>query len=134
MDVFSKAKRSWVMGRIRAVNTAPERTVRSLLRKRGLRFSVYRKDLPGSPDIVLPHFKTVIQVQGCFWHGHSCVDGRRPKSNRSYWNAKLERNKRRDARNARQLRQLGWKRIVVWGCEIQRPDRLQKRLARLIRG
>lgn len=121
------------MSRIHSVDTEPEKEVRSLLHRRGFRFSLHRKDLPGNPDIVLPRYRTVVQVQGCFWHGHSCKDGRRPLSNRKYWNAKLDRNKRRDAVNARSLRRMGWRRIVVWECEINRLDRVDQRLTTLIK-
>jgi DNA mismatch endonuclease (patch repair protein) len=122
------------MSRIRGKDTEPEKRVRSLLHTRGFRFSLHRKDLPGKPDIVLPRYRTVVQVQGCFWHGHSCREGRRPRSNREYWNAKLDRNKRRDALNARLLRRLGWRRIVVWECEVKKVDSIGRRLTKLIRG
>src|SRR5437879_13729116 len=93
-DVFSKAKRSWVMSRIRGKNTLPEKLVRSMLHAHGFRFRLHRRDLPGSPDIVLSKYRTVVLVNGCFWHGHNCNDGRRPRSNTSYWNRKLTRNTR----------------------------------------
>ncbi len=128
MDTFSKQKRSWVMSRITGKNTAPEIALRRFLHARGFRFRVHRKDLPGCPDIVLPKYRTAILVHGCFWHGHTCKDGRRPRSNQDYWNAKLERNARRDARNALKLRALGWKRIVVWGCEVADERRLERRV------
>jgi DNA mismatch endonuclease, patch repair protein len=133
-DVFSKSMRSWVMSRIHGKDTRPEKQVRSLLHVRGFRFSLHRKDLPGNPDIVLPRYGTVVQVQGCFWHGHSCKEGRRPRSNRKYWNAKLDRNKRRDSLNARMLRRLGWRRIVVWECQVKKLDDVGRRLTKLIRG
>jgi DNA mismatch endonuclease (patch repair protein) len=129
-DVFTKATRSWIMGRITGRDTLPEMAVRRFLHARGYRFRLHRKDLPGRPDIVLAKYRTAIQVHGCFWHGHSCKDGRRPASNSSYWNQKLDRNLRRDRRNARKLRQLGWRQIVVWECQVADEARLEKRVLR----
>ena len=117
-DVFSKTKRSWVMSRIRGKNTAPEKLVRRLLHSHGYRFRLHRGDLPGVPDIVLPKYRTAIFVQGCFWHGHNCKDGRRPSSNTAYWNEKLRRNAERDVRNLRKLRRMGWRCLVVWACQL----------------
>ena len=125
VDVFTTDKRSEIMARITGKNTSPEIEVRRFLHSRGFRFRLHRKDLPGCPDIVLPKYRTAILINGCFWHGHTCKDGRRPKSNKSYWNQKLDRNKKRDARNARKLRALGWKRIVIWGCEVDDEPRLE---------
>jgi DNA mismatch endonuclease (patch repair protein) len=129
-DVFTKAKRSWIMGRITGRDTVPEVAVRRFLHARGYRFRLHRKDLPGRPDIVLAKYRTAVQVHGCFWHGHGCKDGRRPSSNSSYWNQKLDRNLRRDRRNARKLRQLGWRQIVVWECQVTDEARLERRLLR----
>lgn len=116
------------MARITSKDTAPEIAVRRFLHAHGFRFRVHRRDLPGSPDIVLPKYHTAVLVRGCFWHGHTCKDGRRPRSNKTYWNAKLDRNAKRDVRNARRLRALGWKRIVVWGCQAQDERRLERRV------
>jgi len=131
-DMFSKRKRSWIMARITGRNTTPEIALRRFLHARGFRFRVHRKDLPGCPDIVLPKYHTAILVHGCFWHGHTCKDGRRPRSNQAYWNAKLERNAKRDVRNARQLRTLGWKRIVVWGCQVRDEEGLERRVIKAL--
>ena len=106
------------MSAVRSKNTKPEMYVRSTLHNNGLRFRLYRKDLPGSPDIVLPRFKTVIFVNGCFWHGHDCPKGRRPASNLDYWNEKLDQNLRRDSQNYRALRDMGWRVIIIWECEV----------------
>lgn len=130
MDTFSKEKRSWVMSRIGGKNTTPEIAVRRFLHARGFRFRLHRKDFPGCPDIVLPKYRTAILVHGCFWHGHTCKDGRRPRSNQDYWNAKLERNAKRDAKNARRLRALGWRRIVVWECQARDERLLERRIIR----
>ncbi len=121
------------MSRITGKDTQPEIVLRRFLHARGFRFRLHRKDLPGCPDIVLPRYRTVIFVNGCFWHSHSCKDGRRPRSNREYWNEKLERNARRDARNARKLRVLGWKRIVVWACQVKDLARLEGRVIRRLK-
>src|SRR5438552_12422432 len=117
-DVFSRSKRSWIMARIRGTDTAPEIFVRTLLRRAGFKFRVHCAELPGRPDIVLPRHRTAIFVNGCFWHSHSCQRGRIPRSNRTYWEKKLARNASRDKLNAVQLKKLGWKRVVVWACEI----------------
>jgi DNA mismatch endonuclease (patch repair protein) len=132
MDMFSKAKRSWIMARITGKNTTPEIAVRRFLHAHGYRFRLHRKDLPGCPDVVLPKFRTAIQVHGCFWHGHTCKDGRRPASNSGYWNSKLDRNVRRDRKNARKLRQLGWKRVVVWACQVNDEARLENKVLKLL--
>ena len=87
-DMYSKEKRSEIMGRIVAKNTLPEVRVRSVLHRMGYRFRIHRKDLPGKPDIVLPKWKTVILVHGCFWHGHDCCEGHTPKTNSAYWGPK----------------------------------------------
>lgn len=119
------------MSRIHGKDTQPEQVVRKLLHKSGFRYRLHRKDLPGSPDVVLPRYKTVVQVFGCFWHGHSCKDGRRPRSNTIYWNAKLDRNKRRDSLNSLKLRRMGWRQIVIWECDTTNLDLVRKRLTRL---
>lgn len=139
VDVFSTTKRSSVMSTIRSKNTKPEMTVRSELHKRGYRYKLHCRDLPGKPDLVLKRFKTAIQVRGCFWHGHTCHDGHIPKSRPEYWVPKLANNKRRDKRNDTKLRRLGWSVLVVWECQctgvkllktISRIERhLQKQLA-----
>lgn len=120
------------MSRIRSKNTTPEIAVRRLLHGLGFRFRLHRKNLPGTPDIALPKYKTIVFVHGCFWHGHSCRDGKRPKSRQSYWLPKLERNRRRHARQARQLRRLGWHVLTVWECQTRNPEKLGERLQRAI--
>ncbi len=132
-DVFSKRKRSQVMGRIRSKDTKPEIALRRVLHAAGYRFRVHVTSLPGKPDIVLPKYKTAIQVRGCFWHGHTCIDGHIPKSRRSYWEPKLRSNKRRDARNDRMLRQDGWAVLNVWECRVQSKKGLERETARIRR-
>ncbi|MBA3241916.1 MAG: DNA mismatch endonuclease Vsr [Acidobacteria bacterium] len=128
-DTFSRQRRSEIMGRIRSTDTRAELTVRSMLHRAGFRFRLHSKSLPGKPDIVMPGRKTVILIHGCLWHGHeNCRRGRRPKSNTEYWNRKIDRNLSRDAANAELLRELGWKQIVVWECELKNMDALRERL------
>jgi len=119
-DVFDAPTRSRVMRAVKGKNTRPEQAVRSLLHALGYRFRLHRKDLPGSPDIVLPGRKAVIFVHGCFWHGHACKRGSRaPKTNADYWTKKLAGNVARDARTRVELEALGWRVLVVWECEIK---------------
>ena len=132
-DVYGKSKRSEVMGRVRAVNTKPELAVRSLLHALGYRFRLHRKDLPGTPDIVLPARSAVIFVHGCLWHGHSgCKAAARPTSNQEYWNRKIDGNIARDKRNKAELRRLGWRVLVVWECRLKAAG-LEARLHRFLR-
>lgn len=129
-DTFSSDKRSWVMSKIRSGNTSPEKLVRSFLHAKGFRFRLHRKDLPGKPDIVLPRFKTVIFVHGCFWHQcPHCKGGRLPKSNLSYWEPKLEKNQNRDKKNTLELKKLGWKVITIWACQLDEKS-IQRLLLR----
>ncbi|MFD2601769.1 very short patch repair endonuclease [Flavobacterium suzhouense] len=121
MDKWSKEKRSEVMSKIRSKDTKPEKKLRSLLFSRGLRFRIHSKKLPGTPDIVLAKYKTVIFVHGCFWHYHKeCRDGRIPDTNSLFWETKLSRNISRDNKNQREIVELGWKVIVVWECKIKK--------------
>lgn len=108
------------MSSVKGKNTKPERVVRSLLHRSGFRFRLHRKDLPGCPDIVLPKYKTVIFVHGCFWHRHSgCPRTTTPKTNVDSWEKKFADNVARDERNRTALEELGWKVIVIWECEIK---------------
>jgi DNA mismatch endonuclease, patch repair protein len=133
-DVHCKATRSYNMSRIRSRNTAPEKLVRSLVHKMGLRFRLFRADLPGSPDLYLPRHQTVILVHGCFWHCHGCkVGGKtRPKSNASYWSQKLQRNIERDRENLKALKSLGLRVVIVWECWTRNPVMLENKLKRVL--
>ena len=134
MDHLSPERRSWNMSRIRAKDTKPELAVRSLLHRMGYRFRLHRRDLPGRPDIVLPKYRTVIFVHGCFWHQHSgCRFSNVPKSRQDYWTKKLEGNVRRDRRHQRNLRKQGWKVLIVWECQTKTPVKLQRRLTARMR-
>ena len=118
------------MAAIKSKNTKPEIEVRKMLHSLGYRFRLHRKDLPGKPDIVLPKYKIAIFVNGCFWHQHeNCKHARIPKTNRDFWKKKLEGNKLRDKLKQSQLKDLGWKIINVWECEIKNEsDNLSLRL------
>jgi DNA mismatch endonuclease (patch repair protein) len=129
MDSLSKEHRSWNMSQIRSKDTSPEKIVRSMLHDMGYRFRLHRKDLPGKPDIVLPKYKTVIEVRGCFWHRHKgCKEATMPKSNQDFWLEKFSKNVKRDRKNERKLKALGWKVIVIWECEIKDEEKLASRL------
>ena len=130
-DVFSTAKRSSIMSNVRDKNTRPEVIVRSALHRQGYRFRLHRRDLPGTPDIVLPKHRTVIFVNGCFWHQHKgCAQARRPKSNHAFWAAKLDRNVARDRKNCTDLKRLGWRTVVIWTCQTATPVGIMARLGR----
>lgn len=125
MDNVSKEKRSEIMSKIRSKNTTPEMKVRKLLHSMGYRFRLHRKDLPGKPDIVLPKYKTVIFVHGCFWHGHEgCRYAVIPKSNTHYWKNKITNNISRDKNNLILLSELNWKVLIIWECELINLDLL----------
>jgi DNA mismatch endonuclease (patch repair protein) len=114
---------------VKRAHTAPEIVVRQALHALGLRFRLHRRDLPGSPDIVLPKFRTVVFVHGCFWHRHpNCRYATTPKSRQEYWLPKFEANLERDARKEAQLRELGWRVLVVWECETKSLEALVARL------
>lgn len=121
------------MAGIRGRNTAPERLVRSHLHRAGLRFRLHVRDLPGSPDIVLPRWRAVIFVHGCFWHRHAgCRYAYVPRSNRAFWQAKFAANVKRDRQKKVELRRAGWRVFVIWECQISRGSltRLCRRLRR----
>ena len=130
MDKHSKAVRSYNMSRIRSTNSKPEEIVRKYLFAQGLRYRKNDKRYPGKPDIVLPKFKTVIFVNGCFWHRHNCKRFVWPSSNQDYWRPKILKNVERDNVNARLLQEAGWRVITIWECELKKADR-SKRLEQL---
>lgn len=120
-DIFSKEQRHKVMSRISSKDTSIEKILRSKLFALGFRFRKNLKSLPGSPDIVLHKYKTVIFIHGCFWHNHKdCKDGSIPKTRVAYWKKKFSRNKKRDKEQMEELVKLGWNVLVVWGCELKR--------------
>ncbi len=119
MDKYTREARSKLMSRVGARDTGPEKTVRSALHRLGYRFRLHDRELPGRPDLVLPKFRTVIFVNGCFWHQHpGCPKATIPKSNREFWKNKLGRNVERDRENMAALKSAGWQTAVVWECEL----------------
>ncbi len=131
-DRISKEYRSWNMSRIRSKDTKPERVVRSLLHSMGYRFRLHRKDLPGSPDIVLPKYKTVIFVHGCFWHRHEgCPYAYVPASRTDFWHKKFQNNIKRDAENLKNLSIQGWKAEIIWECQTRDLELLRERIRKI---
>lgn len=130
-DVLSKEQRKRCMSHIKSKDTKPEVLVRRFLFAHGFRFRLHRKDLPGKPDIVLPKYKTVIFINGCFWHGHSeCRYASIPETNRDFWHSKISGNIERDKSNYAKLQHLGWKVIEIWQCQLKpkTKDRILKNL------
>ena len=120
-DIYSSAKRSKLMSKIRGRDTSIERLLRSALHRSGLRFRKNVSALPGRPDIVFPRYRTVVFVHGCFWHRHKhCERASTPKSNRAFWRAKFSANQKRDQRVVRALLKLGWHVLVIWECRIRK--------------
>jgi DNA mismatch endonuclease (patch repair protein) len=118
-DILSQEQRSVLMSKVRSSDTKPEWILRCALHRLGFRYKLKNKDLPGSPDLALPKYRTVVFVHGCFWHRHaSCRDASMPKSNQSFWAKKFSENVERDAKNAEALSQQGWKVIIIWECEL----------------
>lgn len=134
-DSLTPEHRSWNMSRIRSRDTKSEKVVRSLLHGMGYRFTVNgpkNRTLPGKPDIVLPKYRTVIFVHGCFWHRHKgCKGTTTPKTRTEWWEAKFAGNVARDRRNQRALRKDGWRVIVVWECELKKAAQLSRVYLRL---
>lgn len=129
MDVFDSETRSRVMRQVKSRDTRPEMRVRRMLHAMGCRYRLHRRDLPGAPDIVMPGRRRIIFVHGCFWHGHDCKAGRkRPATHRDYWDAKLRRNRLRDAENLAKLEAMGWRVLIVWECETRDAEALASRL------
>ncbi len=128
-DNVSTKRRSEIMASVGQKDTRPEREVRSFLHKKGLRYRLHVKDLPGKPDIVFPRIKTVIMINGCFWHGHEskkCKLARIPKSNVVFWKAKIDGNRNRDIKNQKNLETRGWRVIIVWECQLSQEGLLEK--------
>ncbi|WP_089872721.1 very short patch repair endonuclease [Epilithonimonas hungarica] len=120
-DIHSKEVRTYNMSRIRGKDTKPELLVRKFLFANGLRYRLHDKKLPGKPDIILPRFKTVIFVNGCFWHGHeNCKYFVIPKTRTEFWTDKIEGNKKRDEKNITQLKNDGWNVIIVYECQLKK--------------
>lgn len=123
------------MSRISGGNTKPEIVVRKILHGMGYRFRLHVKNLPGKPDIVLPRFKKVIFVHGCFWHGHKgCKRSKQPTTNVEFWREKIESNLRRDAVKISQLQELGWHVLILWACEISAHGKTKDQLYAFLEG
>ena len=129
-DNHTKEQRSYNMSKIRSTNSAPEEKVRKYLFSKGFRYRKNVKSLPGCPDIVLPKYKTVIFVNGCFWHMHDCPRFVWPSSNKEYWESKIRRNVERDKINIELLQKEGWRVLVVWECELKK-NVIEERLSHL---
>ena len=120
MDTVSKKKRSEIMSRIRSKNTKPELIVRKYLSSKGYKYRLHDQKLPGKPDIILKRKRIAIQVRGCFWHGHNCKLSNYPKTNRKYWKDKINNNKKRDRKNDKLIKKMGYKLIIVNECKINK--------------
>ena len=134
-DNLSRADRSRCMSRIRSQGMAPEMAVRSLVHRMGYRFRLHCKRLPGKPDLVLPRWRAVIFVNGCFWHWHddeNCAIAGLPKSNRGYWVPKLRRTRERDREHQARLEQDGWRVLTVWECQLGDPPGVADRIANFL--
>lgn len=118
-DIVDQKMRSRMMSGIRGKNTRPEVVIRQRLHARGIRFRLHRKDLPGSPDIVLPRYRAAVLVNGCFWHGHQCRLFKWPRTRPDFWSEKIIGNIRRDERKQAELKKLGWRVCILWECEIK---------------
>lgn len=130
-DIKTKESRSYNMSRIAGKDTKPEELVRKYLFSKGFRYRKNVRKLPGTPDLVLPKYRTVIFVNGCFWHGHEgCKYFVWPQNNAEFWRQKIETNISRDQRKEAQLRDMGWNVLIVWECEL-RPPKRQATLERL---
>ena len=136
VDSLTSERRSWNMSRIRGRNTGPELRLRSLLHRAGFRFRLHAKQLPGSPDIVLPKYRTVIFVHGCFWHRHpGCRNATMPSTRREFWREKFDGNVSRDLRNQAALVAAGWTVLTIWECELKADaEGIVRRLVDELRG
>lgn len=129
MDVHDKKTRSYNMSRIKAKDTAPEMLVRRMCHGIGLRYRLHQKDLPGKPDLVFSRHRTVIFVNGCYWHLHSCAKGQVfPKNNGQFWQDKREATVERDKKKSKALEDLGWRVLTYWACELDDDDVLNARI------
>ncbi|HEY0502907.1 MAG TPA: very short patch repair endonuclease [Lysobacter sp.] len=127
-DILTPEQRSAQMSRIRGADTKIELLVRRALHARGFRYRLGGAGLPGRPDIVLPKYRTVVFVHGCFWHGHNCHLFRLPKTRSEFWREKIASNRRRDMRSLVELKNSGWRPLEVWECSLRgRPEEDQRR-------
>lgn len=131
-DVFSKEQRSYIMAKVKDRNTKPEILVRKYLFSHGFRYRLNVKKLSGKPDVVLSKYKTIIFVNGCFWHGHqNCSNAILPQTNIKYWYDKIQKNITRDKVEQDKLKEEGWKVIIIWECQLKKRNR-EETLSRLV--
>lgn len=131
-DIFSKKKRSAIMSRVRGRDTKPERAIQKAVEELGHAYSMYAENLAGKPDLVLDADHVAIFVNGCFWHGHpNCAKAHLPSQNRRFWKEKLEKNRKRDLRNASKLRRQGWSVVTLWSCQEMNTEYVARRLSRV---
>ena len=134
MDRVSKSDRSRIMSRIRSKDTKPELLVRQMLHREGVRYRVHSKNIPGTPDISIKKYRLIIDVRGCFWHGHrNCRDGHIPKTNKKFWHDKIERNKARDFKNENYYKKHGFTVFIFWECEARDPKELSRKVGQVMR-
>ncbi len=132
-DTVNPTERSRIMAAVKSKGTTPEMAVRRLVHSLGFRYRLHVRELPGTPDIVLPRHRKIIEVRGCFWHMHTCGRCRIPATRREWWTTKLKRNRQRDRRTRRQLKRLQWDVLVIWECQTRDSQRLRKRLVDFLR-
>lgn len=128
-DTVDQVTRSEIMRKVRSTDTSPEMRVRRAVHAAGFRFRLHRKDVAGTPDLLFPRYCLAVFVHGCFWHWHGCRRSRMPAANREYWTRKIERNCKRDEETIARLEAEGWKRRVIWECELK--DGIEHLLAEL---
>lgn len=132
-DVHNPKVRSYNMSRIRSKDTKPEISVRKRLFAAGFRYRLHSQKLPGRPDIVVPKYRAVIFIDGCFWHGHAgCKFFKLPSTRQDWWEAKIQNNKKNDRNKRKELKALGWRIIQVWECQLKK-DHLEKSVNRIVR-
>ena len=132
VDTMTREQRHRCMAAVKGKDTKPEMMVRRYLHSLGYRYGLHNKKLPGSPDLVLRKYRSVIFIHGCFWHGHKgCKYYRLPKTNEEFWQEKITRNKQRDQESVRLLREKGWNVIIIWECELKNKNKREETLMRL---
>lgn len=124
VDVVDRRTRSKMMSNIKGHNTKPELLVRSALHKRGFRYRLHDKRLPGKPDLVFPKYKAIILINGCFWHGHDCHLFKWPSTRQAFWHQKIGQTRQRDAANLIEYQRLGWKTLTIWECALKGKNKL----------
>jgi DNA mismatch endonuclease (patch repair protein) len=132
-DVHDKVTRSYNMSRVKSKNTKPEMLVRTFLHGKGFRYKLHDKSLPGKPDLVLPKYKTIVFIHGCFWHGHEgCKYFSVPQTRTEWWLNKIDTNILNDQKSIRALKEAGWKIVTIWGCELK-PAKIENTFRKLLR-